>query len=131
MPISYKIDREQDLIYTKVSGQLTIKMTIEYFKCIQEDENIRNDAIEIVDFDNVDDFTISYSDMRIITQSFQTAKSKKHILGTIFMSKSDVAYGIARMLQTLHEIANKQHIVVVVRSDEELNGIINALRSDK
>jgi len=120
MPIHYKIDKGQVLIHAEVIGELTINETIKYFNRIQQDENIPNDAIEVVDFDKVTDFKILFSDMKIITQSYQSAKLGKNIAATIFVATTQVAYGIARMLQTLHLIENEQHIVQIVRSEKEL-----------
>lgn len=128
MPIHYRIDKEQGLVHTEVLGELTINETIEYFNRLQQDENIPNDAIEIVDFDQVTDFKILFSDMKVITQSYQSAKSGKNILATIFVATTQVAYGIARMLQTLHLIENEHHIVQIVRSEKELEAKIKNVR---
>ncbi len=85
----------------------------------------------ITQFEEALTITISYEDMRFITQVYQIAKSEKSISGTIFLAKTDIAYGIARMLHTLHQIANEHHTVKIVRSEEELNETIEQLRSNQ
>ncbi len=120
MPIHFTIDKGQGLVHTEVVGELTIIETIEYFDRLQQDGNLPNDAIEIVDFDKVTDFKILFSDMKKITKSYQSAKMGKKILATIFVATTQVAYGVARMLQTLHLIENEHHIVQIVRSEKEL-----------
>lgn len=127
MPITYSFNQEQRLIHTKVTGELTIALTDDYFARLQQDNNCPEEAIEIVDFSDVTDFAIMYGEMRNITQRYQSTKSIKDIRATVFNCTSDLSYGIARMLQALHEIANEKHTVIITRSQEELTKCIDEL----
>lgn len=129
MPITYSFDKERGLVLTKVTGELSIAITLDYFAQLQQDEDCPEKAIEIVDFSGVTDFAIQYGEMRQITLTFQDAKSSRDIRATIFNCSSDLSYGIARMLQALHEIANEKHTVIITRSREELDKCIDELRS--
>ena len=131
MPISYTFDKNRGLIITKVSGELNISITQDYFERLAKDKNCPGEAIEIVDFSGVTDFSIRYGEMRKITEAYQNTKSTRNIRSTIFNCTSDLSYGIARMLKTLHEIANEKHIVTITRSPEELIESIKELRSDQ
>ena len=53
------------------------------------------------------------------------------IRATIFHCTSDLPYGIARMLQTLHQIANPKHKVIITKSEEELAKCIGELESEQ
>jgi uncharacterized protein YyaL (SSP411 family) len=130
MPITYSFDQERRLILTRVTGGLTIALTEDYFARLQQDNDCPEDAIEIVDFSGVADFAIHYGEMSTITQRYQNTKSTRDIRATIFNCTSDLSYGIARMLQTLHEIANEKHEVIITRSQEELAKCIEKLRSN-
>ena len=104
MPINYSFDQEQGLILTNVTGKLSIAITEDYFERLHQDKECPERAIEVVDFSNVTDFAIQYGEMKRITETYQHAKLTKGILATIFNCSSNLSYGIARMLQTLHEI---------------------------
>jgi hypothetical protein len=130
MPIGYTIDSEQRLIRTRPEGVLTINDTLEYFARLASDPLLSAEAIEIVDFSKVTDFTFHYSEMQRITRSYQTAKSTKEIVATVFFCPSELSFGVGRMLQVLHEMANPAHVVRIAGSDAELDGILRELRSD-
>jgi len=131
MPITYSFDKERRLIVTKVTGELTIALTEDYFSRLQQDSNCPEEAIEIVDFSGVTDFTLTHGDMTKITQRYQSTKSTRVVRGTIFNCTSVLSYGIARMLQTFHAIANEKHTVIITRSQEELAQSIEDLRSNQ
>jgi hypothetical protein len=127
MTIEYNVSQDGLRIETFPIGVLDIEQTIEYFDRIQSDKKIKPGAIEIVYFKNVTDFRISSLESEKITESYQEPKSKQLIGATIFVCEKDLAYGIGRMLQTFHEITNPEHKVVVVRSENEINNVINSL----
>ncbi len=62
----------------------------------------------------------AYLECTLITKNYQKPKSTQKINKTIFVCESDLAYGIGRMLQTLHDITNPNHKVTLVRSDSEI-----------
>ena len=101
----------------------------DYFERINNDNRIQQNAIEIVYFELVTDFKISYVESQKITESYQKPKTTQRILATIFVCESDLAYGIGRMLQTYHSISNPEHKVTVVRSKNELEDIMQSLAS--
>jgi len=129
MPITYSFNPDQGLILTRVTDELNIALTEDYFARLQQDEDCPENAIEIVDFSGVTDFAIHYGEMSKITDSYQGTKSTKGILATVFNCPSDLSYGIARMLQTLHELANEKHTVIITRSQKELTRCIEKLRT--
>ncbi|MCP3875094.1 MAG: hypothetical protein GY699_18320 [Desulfobacteraceae bacterium] len=131
MPITYSLDTEQGLILAKVTGELSVALTEDYFARLQQDKDCPEEAIEIVDFSGVTDFAIHFGDMSKITKRYQCTKSTRDIQVTIFNCSSDLSFGIARMLKTVHEITNEKHIVIITRSQEELAKCIEKLRSDQ
>jgi hypothetical protein len=131
MPITYSFDQARKLILTKVTGGLTIALTEDYFDRLQQDRDCPEDAIEVVDFSGVSDFAIHYGEMSEITRKYQKPKTIRNIRATIFNCPSDLSYGIGRMLQTLHEMTNEKHTVIVTRSQEETDTRIQELRSHK
>jgi len=130
MPITYTFDKERRLVLTKVTDRLTVAITEDYFARLQQDNDCPEEAIEIVDFSDVTDFAIHYGDMDRITQRYQSIKVTREIRATVFTCTSPLSYGIARMLQAIHEITNEKHTVIITRSQEELAKCIQELRSN-
>ena len=127
MDIEYRIEDNGMRIYTGPKGVLTIEQTLEYFKRLKNDTRIKQGALEIVDFKAVTDFKISYVESQRITRSYQEPKGIRMIRATLFICESELAYGVGRMLQTLHEITNSDHLVVLVRSGNEVESVIRSL----
>ena len=124
MSIEYNVSQNGIRIETFPEGVLDIQKTIDYFERLKIDNRIKRGAIEIVNFNKVTDFKISYLESEQTTKSYQSPKELQMINATIFLCKTDLAYGIGRMLQTFHEITNPNHKVVVARSESELENII-------
>ncbi len=124
MSIVYNVSQNGLRIETFPKGVLDVKETIDYFSRIKNDKKIKQGAVEIVYFQHVTDFKISYLESEKITEGYQEPKALKMIDATIFVCETELAYGIGRMLQTFHEITNPKHKVVIVKSESELKNII-------
>lgn len=123
MAIEYNVSEDGLRIDTYPKGVLDIETTADYFNRLKNDERIKQGAIEVVYFKNVTDFKISYKEIENITRIYQNPKNARMIDKTVFVCESNLAYGIGRMLQTLHGITNPKHKVIVVRSESELLNI--------
>ena len=124
MTITYNVSQDGQLIETFPKGVLNIKETIDYFNRLKNDTRIKKGSIEVVYFNYVTDFNISYSDSIKIIESYQEPKAIQLIDMTIFLCETELSYGIGRMLQTVHEITNPNHNVLVLRSKNELENAI-------
>ena len=124
MSIEYNVSQNGLRIETFPKGVLDIQKTIDYFERLKIDNRIKRGAIEIVNFNKVTDFKISYLESEQITKSYQSPKELQMINATIFLCETDLAYGIGRMLQTFHEITNPKHKVIVARSESEIENIL-------
>jgi hypothetical protein len=124
MSITYTFDRDSGLIKSTPAGMLTVDDTLEYFRRLASDPDCPEAAIEIVDFSQVTDFKLRYSELGMITQHFQPTKAAKRILATVFVCTSELSYGIGRTLQALYEGAEPRHVVRLASSPEELENVI-------
>ena len=124
MSIEYNVSQNGLRIETFPKGVLDIQKTIDYFERLKIDNRIKRGAIEIVNFNKVTYFKISYLESEQITKSYQSPKELQMINATIFLCETDLAYGIGRMLQTFHKITNPKHKVIVARSESELENIL-------
>jgi hypothetical protein len=120
MPIEYTVSDDGLRIEAFPAGVLDINEAFEYFRRLQNDRRVAPGAVEIVRFEQVTDFRLSYLEIKSIAESYQEPRATRMIKATIFVCETDLAYGIGRMLQTLHGITNPEHRVVVVRSVSDL-----------
>ncbi|MBW1670944.1 MAG: hypothetical protein JRJ43_04215 [Deltaproteobacteria bacterium] len=127
MTYKYDISQNGQRIDTFPKGVLDTKKTIDYFGRLKNDNRVKQGAIEIVYFRYVTDFKISYLESNIIIKNYHKLKALLMIDATIFVCETDLAYGIGRMLQTLHEIANPKHKIAIVKSESELENVIKTV----
>ena len=124
MKIEYEVSPDGLRIEAFPKDMLEIKDTLDYFNRLKNDKKIKHGATEIVYFNHVTDFNISYLESQEITENYQEPKAVQMISKTVFVCKTDLAYGMGRMLQALHKITNPDHNVEVVISDSELENTI-------
>ena len=130
MPIEYKVSQDGKRIDVSPKGVLDASQTIDYFKKLEFDSSVKPNAIEVVDFSGVTEFRIAYNNSQSITQSYQKLKSAQSIYATVFLCNSTVSFGISRMFQALHEAANPEHKVFVVKTETELEEQLAKIRQD-
>ena len=130
MSIKYNVTQNGKQIETSPKGVLDIDETIDYFNRIKVDPEIKQGAIEIVNFKDVTDFKLTFSETKKITESYSEPKAIQMIYMTIFICETGLAYGVGRMLHTLHDIVNPSHKVVLVRSEGESEKEIARFQSD-
>ena len=119
MSIEYHIAEDGLRIETYPKGVLDVADAIAHFNRLKKDSRIKPGAIEMVYFREVTDFNISFLEGQKLVESYQEPKALKMIQATTFVCETDLAYGIARMLQIFLEMMNPEHTVVVTRSDND------------
>ena len=123
MSIKYEVSKDGFQINVFPEGVINVSDTIEYFKILMDDKRVKKGAVEIVHFKDVTNYKISFLEGENITRSFQEAKRTHLIRKTVFVCETELAYGMGRMLQTLHKLANPDHEVLVIKSESELDNI--------
>ena len=98
--IAYVYDPKQNLVRARAEGRLLISELLEYVRSVVEDEAIRPGFVEIVDFEPVDDMTISYSEMAPLPQIWKNYQAKG-VRAVILYAPGDIAYGVCRMFQAV------------------------------
>ena len=66
MPIQFQYDKENNMLNLTVRGKLDSKEIVEYFNKLLEGKFLRKGFLEIVDLNEVEDFTLRYSDLEQI-----------------------------------------------------------------
>ena len=124
MPIEYDYDPNTNIIHAYPYADLSVADIKQYLDDIIHDDSIADWPIGVVYFDKVDNFQFSSKDAINITTPVSNLREKKHIKATIFVGKSDLHFGIARMMQILHELNDPNYKTYAVRTDEELHNAI-------
>jgi len=127
MGIEYLITHNGQRLEVNVRGVLAMKEVGSYFDSLDEDQSIVRGAIEVVRFRSVSDCEISFSDCENIVQAYRKPKYNNGIKATIFVCGTDLVYGTARMLQAAYEMALPEHKIFIIRSDDELEALIDSL----
>ncbi len=113
MPVSYRIDRERRIVFTEASGVLTDSDVIELQRRLRDDPEFEPDFRQLADCRAIEEVGMT-------SQSVGEASSRSPFsqgsLRAIVVS-SDVAFGMARMLENLRHEARDE--VRVFREAEE------------
>ena len=101
MPISYRIDVERNLVLTTGSGTLTDNDIIQFKARLLQDPDFKPGMKELSDIRGIDQLDITPSGVQAMVQqdARHSAEVASHKLALV-VSK-EVAYGMARMYQTL------------------------------
>ena len=128
MPIRYEYDQDQNIVNTHPYDELSTLEIADYFIEMIKDEEIRMGFIELVNFKNVENFLISFNEAGKIIKAYNALNEVKNIRATIFITERDMHYGMARMLQTLHEINHSGENMFVVRTEERAKQVITEIK---
>ena len=128
MPIRYEYDQDQNIVNTYPYGELTTLEIADYFIEMIKDDEIRIGFIELVNFENVENFLISYNEAEKIIKAYNALNEVKNVRATIFITERDFHYGMAHMLQTLHEMNNSGDNMFVVRTEERAKQVITEIQ---
>jgi hypothetical protein len=103
MPISYRIDPERNLVLTTASGILTDDDVLQHKAHLVQDPAFQPGMKELSDIRGIDRLEVTPAGVRAMVQQDERdgARVASHQLALV-LSK-DVAYGMARMYQTLAE----------------------------
>jgi hypothetical protein len=103
MPLDYRYDSSLKAVVTTVTGTLQEEEVLTHLRKLRDDEEVPAGIIEIVDFSSADDFAIRVSAAGRIAFVVPELRERKNYRGTVFFAPSDLAFGMARVFQTLLE----------------------------
>ena len=103
MPLTYRYDAALQAVRTTVTGVLEEDEVLTHLRKIRDDRNLPSGFIEIVDFSAAEDFAIRVSGAGRIAFLIPELQERKRYGGTKFFAPNDLAFGIARIFQTLME----------------------------
>ncbi len=103
MPITYEIDREQNLIVTTASGTLTDDDVLGLKARLVQDKHFKPGMRELSDIRNIDRLDVTPAGVRAMVKQDRddAVIVSSHRLAIVL--SDDVAFGMARMYQMLTE----------------------------
>ena len=124
MPVNYEYDPNLNIVQTRPYGELSTLEVGAYFKEVLNNGEVRTEFVEVVNFENVENFLFSSDEASTITRLYKELKDSKKVRATVFICMADMHFGIARMMQILFEINIPEHAVYAVRNEEEADKVI-------
>ncbi len=129
MPVKYEYDQNSNIVHTRPYGELSTSEMKVYFKELINDDEIKTGFVEVVHFENVENFLFSSNEASSIFELYNKLKENKRLRATVYIGERDIHFGVARMLETLHEINNQKDDVFVLRNEVEADKIFNNIFS--
>lgn len=127
--IRYQYAADLNAVYCHPRAEHAAQDVLQLFRKLNRDKKIKPDFIEIVDLSDINKFQIPSEQGRSLTQFHSELRAGKNVKATIFVVRTDLQFGIARMMQTLHEIEDSEYAVYVVRSEDEARNKVLELRA--
>jgi len=124
MTVDYQFDRKSKVIHVHPSECLSLKDIQEYFYKILADDTIEPGFVEVVHFDEIKDFSYSSDEALLVSDLVRELVDKKQSKGAVFFVKTELQYGMARMLSIM---AEDFFSISIVRTEDELKIEIDKL----
>jgi hypothetical protein len=128
MPVTFRYDPNANVVFTRPTGVLTLADISAYFGEVSGSSEIAPHFVEVVLFDDVEDFAFKYTEMGGILDEYRQSMLTKQCARTVFIARTSVGYGIARMLSA---VAGEHGEFRVVRTEDELQREVSDLRSGR
>ena len=95
----YNYDVKEQTVTVHPRGVLGLSDILEYLNKLRDDPNVGTLKTEIVHFDDVTDFTITYSDIKSVLNAYEeTMVREKGLALIVFVAPQDLQFGMARMV---------------------------------
>ena len=101
--MTYEYDPELNIIHLHATEILVRDDTIAYFHQIAKDTAVKPGAIERVYFQKLVDIAFTYTDIEQIREAFDRLEHSKRLAYTVFITNSDLTYGMARMIVSIFD----------------------------
>jgi hypothetical protein len=126
MPVEFQYDPEANRVITHPTGILTISEVRAYFERVFQDPRVESGFVEVVLFDDVEDFAFRYTEVDEVLGAYRKLMLEKGCAGTVFVARTPLGYGIARMFNS---VFTEHADLRVARSDAELHVQISDIES--
>ncbi|QXT39639.1 hypothetical protein [Gymnodinialimonas ceratoperidinii] len=121
MPIKFSTCLERNFLFAQWSGVVTFEQILEVFDAYRNDVHYVPGRAEFVDLSEVDDLDVNFrlmqSLLREVNNQAPGVQVKTH---TVIYAPNDVIFGLARMYETLAELAEGIEVYAFTDESEAL-----------
>jgi len=124
MPFTYQFDEQAKIVSIKVFGDASCQGVIDFFERFSREHPSADNFIEVIDFNEVNDFCIRYSEYKKMVEKI----AHRHEFGpkvSIFCFYTEKSRGMAKLLFPLFQDLNTS--IQVCNSQQELSEYLDAL----
>jgi hypothetical protein len=125
--VEYNYDPQKNIITVYPNEALSVLDISEYAQKILADSNIKTGFIDLVDFQEINDFQFTYKEATNFPAIFTDLINKKDHKGTIILTKSNLQFGIARMWSMIMDEYLDVHVARSVEEAEKSIELIHGL----
>ncbi|MEM9756367.1 MAG: hypothetical protein AAF914_10255 [Pseudomonadota bacterium] len=117
MPIEFATCLEQDLLYARWTGVVTLEEFFENFELYRDDVHYRPGRSELLDATELKDFAVTSNQMRAAVEAINTlGKAAEFRTKSVVLCADDSIFAIGRMYQQLADLAGG--VEVSLHTDE-------------
>ena len=116
LTVQYRYDEKSKVVDVHPGESISLNSIRGYFGEILSDENVKPEFVEVVHFDEVRNFNYSSNEAFSVKSLIAEVVNQKQDKGAVFIAKSDLQYGMARMTQIILE---DHFSISIVRSEDE------------
>lgn len=118
MPISYRIDAGRSLVLTAASGTLTDEDVLALKERLARDPAFSPDMKELSDCRGIERLDVTPAGIRAMVEQDESDSDGAATHKLALVLSTDVAYGMARIYQSLSEVHDNENVGVFRDLDE-------------
>jgi hypothetical protein len=116
MPASYSIDKQKRLVTTRAWGTCTVQDALEFRRQVLEDDNFDPSFAQLADFTAVTKVEFTPGEVRMLAWVTPFSPDSRRAI----VVEDWLAFGFARMYETLRSLRGDRHVRVFRDRDEAL-----------
>ena len=120
MPAFYKIDKERRLVLSTIYGVVTLADGLTHQEKLRNDPDFDPSFSQLMDYTNAVKFDFSTDDVRMFAQHTVFSTDSRRAM----LVSGDLAFGLARMFETLRESLGEKGIRVFRNLEEALDWVL-------
>ncbi len=120
MTAFYKIDKRRGLVLSSGSGVLTRADLVKHMEQLLNDPDFDPKFSQLADFSEVSGFDLTGDDVRELANKTVFSPQSRRA----FIASGDLAFGLARMFETLRDLKGEFGICVFREKEDALNWVL-------
>jgi hypothetical protein len=119
MPVSYAIDKQKRLVVTRAWGACTAADALEFRRRILQDDDFDPGFDQLADFTAATTIDVTPADVRMLAGANIFSPDSRRAI----VVEGQLAFGLARIFETLRGLRGDRHVRVFHTRDEALSWI--------